>query len=167
MKVFFAASIAAAAFSASALAQDANAVTTPQEFVNMATVTNMFEIASSKVALDKASGQPTKDFAQHMINDHSKAADELKVAADAEGVKVPTGLDDKHKADLDNLAGSTGSAFDQSYLAEQYAAHEEAVALFTTYSTNGAPGALKEFAAKTLPTLQSHLKDVQQLATAK
>jgi putative membrane protein len=167
MKVIFAASIAVLAFSASALAQDANAVTTPQEFVDMAAVSNMFEITSSKVALEKASEQPTKDFAQHMIADHSKAGEELKAAADAEGVKVPTALDAKHQADLDNLAGSTGGAFDQSYLAEQYAAHEEAVTLFTTYSTNGAPGALKEFATKTLPTLQSHLKHVQQLATAK
>lgn len=167
MKVIFAASIAVLGFSAAALAQEANAVTTPQEFAAMAAGSNMFEIESSKLALEKASLQPTKDFAQHMIDDHTKAGEEMKAAAKAEGIKVPMALDDKHKADLDNLSGSTGAAFDQSYLAEQYAAHEEAVALFATYSTNGAPGALKEFATKTLPTLQSHLKHVQQLATTK
>ena len=167
MKLFVAASIAALFVSGLAFAQDPASVTKPQQFVDMAASSNMFEIESSKLALDKASLQPTKDFAQHMIDDHSKAGEELKAAADAEGMKVPTTLDDKHQADLDNLAGSTGDSFEQSYLAEQYAAHEEAVALFTSYSTNGAPGSLKDFAAKTLPTLQSHLEEVKKLTPAK
>src|SRR5690349_10191595 len=84
MKVIFAASIAALAFSAAALAQEANAVTTPQEFAAMAAGSNMFEIESSKLALQKASLQPTKDFAQHMIDDHTKAGEEMRAAATAE-----------------------------------------------------------------------------------
>jgi putative membrane protein len=167
MKLFVAASIAALFLSASAFAQDPASVTKPQEFADMATGSNMFEIESSKVALDKATKPETKTFAQHMIDDHSKAGEEMKVAADAEGVKMPTTLDEKHRAKADKLAGNTGDSFDQPYLAEQLVAHEEAVALFTSYSTNGAPGALKEFAAKTLPTLKSHLEEVQKLATAK
>jgi predicted outer membrane protein len=44
-------------------------VTDPQQFVALATASNMFEIESSKVALDKATQLETKTFAQHMIDD--------------------------------------------------------------------------------------------------
>ena len=158
---------AAALFAVPALAQDPGAVTQPQQFVDMATVANMFEIELSKVALEKSAKPETKTFAQHMIDDHSKAGEEMKVAADAEGMKMPTALDEKHQKKVELLSGSSGDAFDQSYLAEQLIAHEEAVALFTGYSTNGAPGALKDFAAKTLPALKSHLEEVKTLTAAK
>src|SRR5690349_2649834 len=104
MRTVVAASIAALFFSGSVFAQDPVVVTQPQAFVDMAASSNMFEIESSKLALEKASTQPAKDFAQHMIDDHLKAGAEMKAAADAEGIKVPAALDDKHIADLDNLA---------------------------------------------------------------
>lgn len=163
MKNLLSIHVAALLLCGSAVAQE---VTQAQPFTDVATVSNMFEIESSKVALEKASSAEAKAFAQHMIDDHTKAGEEMKPAANAEGTKMPASLDQKHQAKLDMLSGSSGEAFDKSYLAEQLAAHEEAVALFQGYSEKGAPGALKEFATKTLPTLQSHLEEVQDL-TAK
>ncbi len=165
MKVCFAGALVAAMFvAAPAFAQDPNAVTQPQRFTETASVSNMFEIESSKVALEKATSSETKAFAQHMIDDHTKAGEEMKTAADAEGVTIPSALDEKHQAKLEKLTGAAADAFDKSYLAEQLLAHEEAVALFDGYSTNGAPGTLKEFATKTLPTLKGHLEEVKKLA---
>ena len=149
---------------APAEAQDPASVTEPQAFVDMATVSNMFEIESSKVALDKATAPDTKTFAQHMIDDHTKAGDDMKKAADADGMKLPASLDAKHQATVDRLSGLSGETFDADFLAEQVAAHEEAVALFTNYAANGAPGALKDFASKTLPTLEGHLEEVKKIS---
>jgi putative membrane protein len=123
----------------------------------------MFEIMSSKAALDKATSEEAKAFAEHMVADHTKAGEEMKPAAEAEGVTVPETLGEKHQAQLDQLTPLDGDNFDQAYISAQLAAHEEAVALFKAYSTDGAPGALKEFAAKTLPTLEAHLEEVQKL----
>jgi putative membrane protein len=141
-------------------------VTQPQQFAETATIANMFEIKTSQVALEKATSPATKTFAQHMIDDHTKAGEEMQPAADGEGVDLPGALDPQHQAKLDELTGSSGDAFDKAYLEEQLAAHEEAVALFKNYAADGPPGTLKEFAAKTLPTLQAHLEEVQKL-TAK
>jgi putative membrane protein len=152
---------AALLFAAPAFAQDA--AMTPQGFAEMAASSNMFEIASSQAALEKASGAEAKSFAEHMIADHTKAGEEMKPAAEAEGVAVPEALNEKHQAQLDRLTPLDGEQFDQAYLEAQLAAHEEAVTLFEGYSTSGAPGALKEFATKTLPTLKSHLEEVQKL----
>ncbi len=141
----------------------ATMVTEPQNFAEMAAVSNMFEVMSSEAALEKASKDETKTFAQHMVDDHTKAAAEMKPAAEGEGVTLPSGLDEKHQAKLDELSAKDGEAFDQAYLEAQLAAHQEAVALFKGYSESGAPGTLKEFATKTLPTLERHLQEVQTL----
>jgi putative membrane protein len=98
-----------------------------------------------------------------MIADHTEAGEEMKSAAEAEGVSVPEALNEKHQAQLDQLTPLEAEQFDQAYLAAQVAAHEEAVSLFEGYSTSGSPGTLKEFATKTLPTLKSHLEEVQKL----
>ncbi len=154
----------AAAETTQATSGAAATVTDPQNFAEMATVSNMFEIMSSQAALEEAARDETKAFAQHMVDDHTKAAEEMKPAAEGEGVTLPSELDEKHQAKLDELSAKQGEAFDQAYINAQLAAHEEAVALFKGYSENGAPGALKDFATKTLPTLEMHLQEVQMLA---
>jgi putative membrane protein len=148
-------------FAVPAFAQDA--AMTPQGFAEVAASSNMFEIASSQAALEKASGAEARSFAEHMIADHTKAGEEMKPAAEAEGVTIPEALNKKHQAQLDQLTPLDGEQFDEAYITAQVAAHEEAIALFEGYSANGAPGTLKEFATKTLPTLKSHLEDVQKL----
>ena len=42
---------------------------------------NMFEVETSKVALEKSTRDDVKQFAQQMIDDHGKAGEELKAAA--------------------------------------------------------------------------------------
>lgn len=149
---------------ASDSAADMTNVTSPQDFADKAGVANMFEIESSKVALEKATSDDVKNFAQKMIDDHTKAGDDMKAAADSQGgITVPTELDDAHQQMLDQLNNASGDDFDQTYIQMQTDAHKQAVALFDAYSKNGEDGALKDFAAKTLPTLQQHYDMVQQL----
>ena len=71
---------------------------------------------------------------------------------------------EKEQAQLEQLQSAEGEAFDQAYLTAQVAAHDEAVALFETFSTEGEESALRAFAAETLPTLQEHQAAVHELA---
>src|SRR5262249_50183781 len=50
----------------------------PETFVQQAAAANQFEIESSKLALQKAQNEKLKQYAQRMIDDHSKIADEMK-----------------------------------------------------------------------------------------
>ncbi|MFD1944278.1 DUF4142 domain-containing protein [Paradevosia shaoguanensis] len=143
---------------------EAAAVTSAQQFTDIAAVSNLFEIESSKIALQKATSPQVKEFAQRMIDDHTKAGDELKAAADAQSIKVPTDLDDKHKQMLDQLNAASGADFDAAYIQMQTDAHHEAVALFDQFSKGGEAGQVKDFAAKTLATLQEHEKAVEALS---
>ena len=138
-------------------------ITEPEAFAEMAASSNMFEIKSSELALERAENEDVRAFAEKMVQDHTRAGEEMKAAAEAEGVTPPEAMVEKHQAQLDQLEAVEGDTFEQAYLAAQATAHDEAVSLFDTYATQGKEGALRDFAAKTLPTLQEHKESVHGL----
>ena len=140
------------------------AITDPQQFADMAASSNMLEIETSRLALEKSSSDEVKAFAQHMIDDHGKAGEDMKAAAQSDGITPAEALQPAHQAKLDELSGLEGEAFDQAYITAQVAAHDEAVALFQGFSANGEDSALKAFAANTLPTLQQHREEIGAIA---
>ena len=98
-----------------------------------------------------------------MIEDHTLAGENMKAAAEADGITPPAAMMEKEQSKLEELQSAEGDAFDQAYLTAQTAAHDEAVALFETFSTEGQESALRKFAAETLPTLQAHQTAVHEL----
>lgn len=149
-----------------AFAQDEAALTAATTdagaFAKMAASANMFEIESSKLALEKSQKDEVKAFAQKMIDDHTAAGEKFKQAAEAAAVEVPTAMNEADTAALEVLKAATD--FDQAYIAAQVKAHDAAVQLFEGFSTKGAEGPLRDFAAATLPTLQDHKTQVHALA---
>ncbi|MEX6507377.1 DUF4142 domain-containing protein [Jiella sp. M17.18] len=140
-------------------------VKTAQNFVPMAAVSNTFEIETSNLALRKSKDKAVHDFAQKMVHDHSQAATKLEAAVKQSkmNVSVPTGLDPEHKQMLDDLEAAPSEGFDAKYIQMQSQAHDNAIALFKSYSNNGEKGPIRQFAAKTLPTLKHHKQLVQKL----
>jgi putative membrane protein len=132
------------------------------DFVGMAAVSDMFEIESSKLAQQKADAA-SKAFAAKMVADHSKTSSELKSLAQRAKVEVPKQMDSAHQQKLDKLKGLSGDNFDSEYDSMQVQAHEDAVSLFERYAKGGENAGLKQFATKTLPHLQQHLKMAREL----
>jgi putative membrane protein len=134
------------------------------EFINKAAMSDMFEIQSSELALQKATDAKVKDFAKMMVSDHRAASDKLKsTVQSAQLPSPPTELDDKHKKKIDKLQSSSGREFDRAYLEVQLKGHKKAVELFSSYAKEGKNAELKNFAQQTLPTLEQHLKHVRTL----
>ena len=135
------------------------------EFVKKVAISDMFEVQSSQMALDKNPDKDTKPFAQKMVKDHSKTTKELKGLVDSGKVKasVPTALDSEHQGKLDQLKGLSGKDFDTAYDKAQLEGHQQAVSLFENYSKSGDNADLKKWAAKTLPHLKQHLKMAEKL----
>ena len=136
-------------------------------FIKAVASSNEFEIASSKLALEHASKDDVKKFAQMMIDDHTKAGKEFAAAAGQEAPSGEAALNPKHAAMLKELSAAGMDKFDQLYIDAQTAAHMEAVSLFRSYSSAPDDEALGAFAKKTLPTLEMHLEHVKALASAK
>jgi putative membrane protein len=136
-----------------------------QDFVTQVAVSDMFEIQSSQLAVQRTEG-PTKAFAEQMVKDHTKTSDELKalVAAGTVKEKPPAMLDSTHQKLLDELGKLQGADFTKQYHSVQVDAHEDAVSLFERYAKGGENAQLKDWAGKTLPALQHHLDMAKKLA---
>ncbi|HVV92228.1 MAG TPA: DUF4142 domain-containing protein [Hyphomicrobiales bacterium] len=129
---------------------------TAQRFARAAAQGGMFEVQSSQAALQKSQNDEVKKFAQRMIDDHGKANDELQQLAEGEHLKIPPDLNKRNQAQLDQLQGLSGAAFDAEYLKDQRRAHRQAIHLFQRYADTGTDHSLQDWAKKTLPTLREH-----------
>jgi putative membrane protein len=136
------------------------------DFVKQAAMSDMFEIQSSQLAEQKSDDAPTKSFAQKMVTDHTKTSSEVKAMVSGgklKGVELPTDMSPSQKSMLDKLKGLNGKDFTKQYHSDQVSAHKDAVSLFERYGTGGDNPDLKDWANKTLPDLQGHLKMAQDL----
>jgi putative membrane protein len=152
-------------FVAHAHAQSPSNPPPTNDFVNKVADSDMFEIQSSKLALQKHPDRHTRPFASKMVKDHTKTSKQLQslVTSGKMNAELPTTLDPDHQKKLDELRGLNGKQFDEAYDKAQLEGHEEAVGLFRTYAQNGDNEDLKRWAAKTLPHLEHHLAMAEKL----
>lgn len=148
-------------FGIAAFAQHTNSAnrlsSSDSTFADKAAQGGMAEVKLGQLAKDKASSQSVKDFGQKMIDDHTKANDDLKSVASKEGLTLPTSVDAKDQATYDNLSKLSGSEFDKVYMRDMVADHRTDVNEFKRESEHGTDPGLKAFAARTLPVLEGHL----------
>jgi putative membrane protein len=114
-----------------------------------------------KLAQQKGGSEQVKQFGSRMVDDHTQANNELMKVATGKGLTLPTDLDAKHKSKVEKLQKLSGAQFDRAYMDDMVADHKQDVADFEKESKSGRDSDLKGFAAKTLPTLQDHLKMAQ------
>jgi len=133
------------------------------EFMVEAASGGMMEVQVANLALQKATSTQVKEFAQIMIKDHGKANGELKSLAASKNITLPTALIDKHQKIVNDLQDKTGKDFDEAYIDRMKGAHKDDVDKFEEAAQQAGDPDVKAFAAKTLPTLRSHLQHVDRL----
>ncbi len=157
-------------------ATTAGDLTKAQDFVDKVSQANMTEIQTAQLALTKASNPAIKSYAQMIVDDHTRAGEDLRGAILTAALMSPAAtLDSDHQARIDDLtADPQGSApdkakagmeWDHDFITQQIDMHEDAISLFEDYAQNGDVPAVKTFAATTLPTLRTHLEQARQLET--
>jgi putative membrane protein len=172
MKQGIALSIVALAMSAApALASGSQqaaskAASSDHTFVMNAAKGGMAEVELGKLASDKGTSDQVKQFGQKMADDHAKANDELKTLAQNKHITLPTEMDAKDKALRDRLSKLSGAAFDRAYMRAMVTDHRKDVNEFKVESKSGKDPDVKEWASKTLPTLETHLKMAQDTTQA-
>lgn len=134
-----------------------------KKFAKEAAIGGMAEVELGKLAQQKASSDAVKQFGQKMVDDHSKANEELKAAATKDGIELPTELDKKHQKMIDKLGKLSGAEFDKAYVKAMLKDHKKDVSEFQDEANKGTMSGIKEFAQKTLPTLEQHLDTVKDL----
>ena len=135
-------------------------------FMTKASQGGMAEVELGKLAATKATNQKVKDFGQRMVDDHSKANDQLKLIATNKGLSLPSDVSSMDRALIDRLSHLSGELFDKAYIRAMVDDHETDIAEFEKEANGGQDSDVKTFASSTLPTLKEHLDLANDAAKA-
>lgn len=133
-------------------------------FVKKAAEGGLAEVELGQLATQKASSEEVKKFGQRMVDDHSKANDQLKQVAAQQHIDLPTEPNAKDKATKARLEKLSGEQFDRAYMNNMVRDHRKDVGEFAHEAKMGKDPAVKSFAESTLPTLREHLKEAERIA---
>lgn len=183
--------------------------TSAQQFVNDMLAGGSVEIQLGKLAAERGSSPQVRQFGQRMVDDHSKAAEQLKQIASKHNVTTSETMTTEHRAVIDRLSSLEGEQFDRAYMSEMVQKHRDTVNTLEaraqdrnrqtsarpqgSIATTGQQGeeaaagqpragadedrpaatagqggqalesAVAQWASQTLPTVEGHLKQAQQI----
>ena len=143
--------------SAAALSSD------DRSFMTEAATGGMAEVELGRLAAEKGQSADVKKFGQRMVDDHSKANDELKQLAAKKGITLPTDLTSEQKSEKDKLSKLSGAAFDKEFMSVMVSDHDKVVKAFQDEAKDAKDADLKAFVTKTLPTLEDHQRMAKEI----
>jgi putative membrane protein len=133
------------------------------KFISEAAQGGMAEVQLGQIAKDRASDPAVKQFADKMVREHSEADQKLTQLAAQKGATLPTDIPASEKRETDRLLKLSGAEFDRAYMKHMVRDHKEDVKEFERESKNASDTDVQAWAAKTLPTLQEHLRVAQDV----
>lgn len=137
-------------------------------YVSNAAEGDMYEIMAADIALERSQDAQVKELAQMIKTDHTAASNAMKALLPqaAPDVTVPAELDERRQGLLDNLRSASAETFNQVYLDQQIAAHNEAITLHRGFSDNADAPQLAEHARTVLPKIEAHLRRAEEIKEA-
>jgi putative membrane protein len=135
-------------------------------FVAQAILGAPFQIASGRIAEEKATNANIRDYAHLMVVSHKPVVDALDAILQRERVTAPpnTLLQGAYDAMIASLKADRAATFDRDYVEGQLDYQKGNAALFRYEIQNGTDPDLKEFAQHTLPKIEDHLQRALKLA---
>lgn len=148
----------AAPFALLMAAPAAAQVMTPAEYVAAAGASDLYERQSAQIVLETSTNADVRSFASMMLSAHARSTAEVKAAAMKSRVAArPPMLTPLQMEMIAQLRAETGPARDAAYIAQQKAAHGQALAVQQAYASGGTAPALKMTAAKIALVVKSHI----------
>jgi putative membrane protein len=121
----------------------------------------MTEVHVAQMGIEHGMNPAVKSFSQRLVNDHTKANQELIALAKTKSVQLPA--DDPKMASSMPIAKKTGPDFDKEFAKMMVDDHQKTITLFEKEASTGSDPDVKSWASKTLPTLRSHLTEAKTL----
>lgn len=143
--------------------QAADLSSTDRAFLKSAADANMTEAHLGKMAQDRAADTGVKDFGQTLVQDHTKAYEELTVVANKTGESIPKGIDVRRNRAIEELTRQKGIGFDRRFVTHEIQDHRKTITEFKREAENGQNADIKAYAQKMIPTLEEHLRKAEEL----
>ena len=143
----------------------AQASSAAKEFVEKAGTSGLAEVEMGELGVQKAKNNQVKAFAKQVVEDHTKANQELLTASKGKGVQVPSSQSAMHKSMVEKFQQQdAGKNFDRAYMEQMVEDHKADVALFEAAADDEKLDIeLRSYAKRILPTLRAHLKEAQTI----
>ncbi len=136
-----------------------------KKFVKDAAQGGMAEVQLGQLASQRASDPQVKQFAEQLVNDHSKANEKLKQIASDKGLALPADIPSSAKREAAKLSKLNGPAFDREYMTHMVSDHKKDVSEFRAATKKARDPDVNQFAQQTLPTIEQHLQIAQGMVS--
>lgn len=124
----------------------------------------MYEVQLATMALTKATSARVKEFAQMMVDDHTKANTELKAMASKKNIILPDVMSEKtQKKYYDLEQKEKGNEFDKEFIDQMVKDHKEDIDNFEDLAEDTKDSELQTWASGKLPALKHHLEEAQRI----
>jgi putative membrane protein len=133
-------------------------------FVRKAMQGGMAEVQLGQLTLQKSSNDQVKQFAQRMIDDHTKLNDQMKPVAQQLGVSAPNQVSKKDRAAMAKLQTLSGSAYDEAYIRDMVKDHKQDLSDFQSEASSGQDQTVKDAATQGSQVISQHLQMIEQIA---
>ena len=135
------------------------------DFAAALAASDMFEIESSRLALEKAQSADVKKFAQMMVDGHTQTSAKLKAltAGQTPAMMLPAKLPNDKQAIVTRLRATPADGFDAAYMQEQVAAHQATLSMLQGFVASGDHAALKQLSSEMIPIVTSHLEMARKM----
>lgn len=156
-----------------------------REFLQKTAINGRKEVEMARVATQKASNSEVKKFAERLVEDHTKANQEIEDLARRKGVNIPaesTAPAERaessesaksarskgspaqgSRAHMEQLSKLSGEQFDRAFIQRMIESHTKSVAEFERQSKNATDNDIRSLTAKLLPTLKEHLEQARNI----
>ena len=134
------------------------------EFAVEAANAGLLEVQLGTLGTTKATSERVKQFAQMMVDDHTKANNELKALASEKGIALPDVINEdaqKEYYDLDQK--EKGDEFDKEFMDQMVEDHRDIIRNFEGEADNGNDADIKAWAAGKLAALRHHLEEAERI----
>ena len=137
---------------------------TDREFLEELGRMRIGETRSSELALERSRSEGVKGVARSIIKHHEKTGPELDALAAANGVKLPSKVDQTREDYLNTLRATKDGDFDRVFLEGQKADHQRTVDLFHKQDKSGQNSGLKDFVAARMRDVEAMRAEVDAMA---
>jgi len=117
----------------------------------------LYEVQLSQLAATNALDADVKTLAANLINDHISIDAKIKAIAASANFILPEAINADHQKEVSDLSKLKGADFDKKYVSTIVSGHESSVSNYKDAYKDLSAGDTKNFAGKTLPTIQDHL----------
>jgi len=124
---------------------------------------NLFEEQAARLVAEKAPEDSVKQFAQRLQEEHRENNQQLRQMAQQKQMQVPGQMAQWQQSLLQEMQQLDPETLQREFLFGAVASHHKSILMNQFASQRAQDNEVKQFATRTLPTLQQHLQQANRL----